>query len=64
MNIIKCIVFKSSGKYYTDEAVIIPDGIQDWDIPDRIREGRMIPDMYYMGYTMKHEVPFLVKPDR
>lgn len=64
MNIIKCMVFKPSGKYYTDDAVIIPDGTPDWEIPDRVRESRIMEDMYYVGCTVKHSVPFLIKPDR
>lgn len=42
----------------------IPDDTPDWEIPDRVRESRIMEDMYYVGCTVKHSVPFLIKPDR
>ena len=63
MGYIKCIVFKPSGKYYTDEHVPYSNGIlADYQIPDEISKNRAIPDMYYMGTTIENQVPFLILP--
>ncbi|MCK4527993.1 hypothetical protein KAW18_11545 [candidate division WOR-3 bacterium] len=63
MSFIKCTVFKPSGKYYTDERVLISIDINDFDIPDEVRKNRDLKDMIYVGKTIEHEVPFLINPE-
>ena len=60
MSYIKCIVFKKTGKYYTDENVFVNDDTNDYDIPQQIYENREIEDMIYIGKTLKFNVPFLI----
>ena len=61
---IKCIVFKPSGKYYTDEYVYYSDSIMaDYQVPDEIRRNRDYKSMYNMGMTPENKVPFLIKPE-
>ena len=64
MKYIKCAVFRELGKYYIDEYVPYSDNIMlDYQIPDEIRKNRAIPDMYYMGTTIEHKIPFLIIPE-
>lgn len=65
MGYISCIVFKPSGKYYTDEVVQYSDSIlADYLIPDEVRKNRAIPSMFYMGATIERGVPFLILPEK
>jgi len=58
--IIKCIVFRPSGKCYTDEFVKIPIDTPSDSIPDRVKNHRSIKSMIYVGETQRYKVPFLI----
>lgn len=57
---INCIVFKKTGKYYTDEKMFVNNDTTDYDTPQQIYENREIEDMIYVGITPAFKLPFLV----
>ena len=59
---IELTFFKETGKYYTEEAITLPDNINFLDIKDYIREhyrkeNRLLGMTAYGTY--KNDVPFL-----
>lgn len=58
---IKCIVFRPSGSYYTDEQVYIRDNVLDFDVPQHVYQNREMENMVYVGKTPAYNVPFLVR---
>lgn len=59
---IEIIIYKESGKYYTDERMTVPECLQPWDYKDYIidnLEGRY-KGMFLTSYY-PNEVPFLLK---
>jgi len=64
MPYINCMVFKPSGKYYTNEMVYYSDCmLANYQIPDEVRKHRSIVNMFYVGETIDHGVPFLILPE-
>lgn len=64
MPYIKCIVFKPSGKYYTNEMVYYSSNIlSEYQIPDEVRRNRLMPDMFYVIKLIEDGIPFLIIPE-
>ena len=61
---INCYIFKSSGKYYTDEVVMIPEYTKSWDIPEQVLKYARIRDARYF-FKLENDVPhaIFVPPD-
>lgn len=54
-----CMIFTRSGKWYTDELVIIPKDTKEYNIPAEIKNNARIRNMYYLFFS-NERVPKLV----
>lgn len=65
---IRVDIFKTSGKWYTDEFIEILDGTLGFMIPDEVAKNRRIKEMITVSMRCKENedlelVPFLIPAD-